>query len=314
MVLMTTQKPHIVGALQAVTVITNSWAQSIRFYTEALGYKIIERGELTHLQKKTFGRHLGKFALLGYNAGAVVRLIETGNAGALPNRIGAHLWDNGLSVMEACTANIERAYWKVLRARFGAISHLGEFDLDTDTFGNHPTNTAKSVAFIGPSGEQLVVKQLSDCVEGCEGINAPATAVISVPGQALQSTYSEVLGTLSETVFRANGLPAFCNANTYSNAEFEGSTMNYEQLCTHGGQSVFSEYTKDNLTLYPCDFMKTGVASACWQGQDVEMLRFKLQEANWSILSEIGLPIRNNPEPEALVFQGPVGEILELLA
>lgn len=312
MVPMTTLKPHIVGALQAVTVITNSWAQSIRFYTEALGYKIIERGELTHIQKKTFGRHLGKFALLGYNEGALVRLIETSNAGALPNRIGAHLWDNGLSVMEACTADVERAYWKVLRARFGAISHLGEFDFDT--FGNQAGSSAKSVAFIGPSGEQLVVKQLSDCVEGCEGINAPTTAVISVPKHALQSIYSDVLGSLSDTVFRANAQPTLRNADAPSTTELGRSIMSYEQLCTHSKQSVFSQYTQDDFTLYPCDFMKTGVASACWQGQDVEMLRFKLTEANWHILSDVGLPIRNNPEPEALVFQGPFGEILELLA
>lgn len=307
MVLMTTQKPHIVGALQAATVITNSWAQSIRFYTEALGYRIIERGELTHIQKSTFGRHLGKFALLGYDEGAVVRLIETGNSGALPNRIGAHLWDNGLSVMEACTADVERAYWKVLRARFGAISHLGEFDFEA--FGNQADSTAKSVAFIGPSGEQLIVNQLRDCVEGCEGINAPTAAIISVPKQTLQSTYYEVLGAVSYTIFRANGQ----GAETPSNAVSEQSMMSYEQLYNHPEQPVFSEYARDDVPAYPCDFMKTGVASACWQGQDPGMLRFKLREANWKILSEVGLPIRDNPEPEAVVFQGPVGEILELL-
>ncbi len=90
--------------------------------------------------------------------------------------------------------------------------------------------------------------------------------------------------------------------------------MSHEQLITVQEQLIFSEYGRDNFQTYPCDFMKTGVASACWQGQDLAMLRFKLEEANWTILSEVGLPVRGNPEPEALVFRGPVGEILEVLA
>lgn len=312
MVLMTTQKPHIVGALQAVTVITNCWAQSIRFYTEALGYRIIERGDLTHNQKNTFGRHLIKFALLGYDEGAVIRLIETGNMGAFPNRIGAHPWDSGLSVMEACTADVETAYRKVLRARFGAISHLDEFDFEA--FGNQDNNSIKSVAFIGPSGEQLIVKQANDYVEGCNGINAPATAVISVPTHELRATYSDVLGWASINDFRVNPRSRFNQIDTPSNPGVEMTMMSHEQLITVQEQLVFSEYGRDNFQTYPCDFMKTGVASACWQGQDLAMLRFKLEEANWTILSEVGLPVRGNPEPEALVFRGPVGEILEVLA
>ncbi len=305
-------KPHIVGALQAVTVITNSWAQSIRFYTEALGYKIIERGELTHIQKKTFGRHLGKFALLGYEEGSVVRLIETSNIGALPNRIGAHPWDNGLAVIEACTTDVERAYWKVLRARFGAIAPPGEFDFEP--LGKQSTGVLKSVAFIGPSGEQLLVNQTQDCVENCEGINAPTTAVISVTTHELQSMYAEVLGSVPINDFRIRPLGKANILGAPSEAGFEMCLMGYDTHCVGLEQHVYAEHSSNTLQTYPCDFLKTGVASACWQGQDLTMLRLKLQEANWQILSEVGLPIRGNPEPEALVFQGPVGEILELLA
>lgn len=311
MVLMTSQKPHIVGALQAVTVITNSWVQSIRFYTQALGYKIIERGDLTHIQKKTFGRHLGKFALLGYGEGAVVRLIETSNSGALPNRIGAHLWDSGLSFMEACTADVERAYWKVLRARFGAISHLAEFDFET--FENQTDSTAKSAVFIGPSGEHLIVKQLIHCVEDCEGINSPTTAIISVPRHTLQTAYFDVLGSLSNTAFRANRQGPSSKADSTSDVGFGRLLMSCEHISAHSEPPIFWDYKQEHFPAHSCDFMKTGVTSACWQGQDLTILRTKLQEANWRILSDVGLPIRNNPEPEAVVFQGPVGEILELL-
>ncbi|WP_428662617.1 VOC family protein [Runella sp.] len=309
---MNSQKPHIVGALQAVSVITNSWAQSIRFYTEALGYRIIERGELTHIQKNTFGRHLGKYALLGYDEGSVVRLIETSNIGALPNRIGAHPWDNGLAVMEACTADVERAYWKVLRARFGAIASPGEFDFES--FGNQTNSAVKSVAFIGPSGEQLFVTETNDCVERCEGINAPSTAVISVTTHELQSMYAEVLGSVPINDFRIRPLGKTTLLGAPAEAGFEMCLMGYDTHSVGLEQHIYSDYAGDTFQTYPCDFLKTGVASACWQGQDLSMLRYKLQEANWEILSEVGLPIRGNPEPEAVVFQGPVGEILELLA
>ena len=60
-------------------------------------------------------------------------------------------------------------------------------------------------------------------------------------------------------------------------------------------------------------FKKTGLASAAWHGKDLEGLKLKLKKEKCRILGDIGLPIRGNSEPNALVFQGLVGEILELI-
>jgi hypothetical protein len=68
-----------------------------------------------------------------------------------------------------------------------------------------------------------------------------------------------------------------------------------------------------DFKVFPCDFSKTGLASAAWVGHDLKGLREKLLTNGYEIKSNIGLPVRNNPEPEALVFVGPYGEIIELL-
>jgi hypothetical protein len=88
-------------------------------------------------------------------------------------------------------------------------------------------------------------------------------------------------------------------------------SIQWDNAVAQLGQRGCNQY---DYRTYPCDFSKTGVASACWQGADLKSLRPKLNAANWDILSEVGLPVRGNPVPAALVFRGPVGEILELLA
>ena len=317
---MNSTKPHIIGALQAISVVTNTWAQSIRFYTDGLGYQILEEGQLSAIQKTTFGTQLGKYVLLGHAEGSVVRLIETSNAAALPNRIGARPWDNGLCVIEAGTPDVDKAYLKVLRARFGAIAPPTEFDCE----GPEPLGyiVMKSTAFMGPAGEQIFVTQIVRRKGGVSllkeaavaGINAPANAVISLATRHQQMQYAEVLG-----IVPVNDLPlkqpgAASIMGGPPDMGFEMCLMGHGQARVGMEQHVYATQHPDyEYQTYPCDFARTGVASACWQGQDLDVLRPKLQKNNWEIIGEIGLPVRGNPEPKALVFRGLVGEILELL-
>jgi catechol 2,3-dioxygenase-like lactoylglutathione lyase family enzyme len=319
---MATTSAHITGALQAVTVVTNCWAQSIRFYTEGLGYQILQQGHLTLRQREIFGYHLDKFALLGYEAeGSVVRLIETHNAAAIPNRIGAKPWDNGLCVIEAGTSDVENAYFKVLRARFGAIAPPTEFDCE----GPEPLGYVlmRSTAFIGPSGEQLFVTQIVGRKGGVsllkektiDGINAPANAVISLATRQQQQQYEDVLGLVpvNDLPLKQPGAASIMGGPT--DMGFEMCLMGHGMERIGMEQHVYSPQNPDyEYKTYPCDFSMTGIASACWQGKDLEILRPKLIKNNWPILSDIGLPVKGNPEPLALVFRGPVGEIIELLA
>ncbi|MCU0338460.1 MAG: hypothetical protein MUE30_01140 [Spirosomaceae bacterium] len=311
---------HITGALQAVSVVTNTWPHSMRFYTEGLGYKILQHGYLTERQRQTFGLHLGKYALLGHEEGSVVRLIETHNTSVQPNRLGARPWDNGLCVIEAGTPDVERAYFKVLRARFGAIAPPTEFDCE----GPEPLGyiLMRSTAFIGPSGEQLFVTQIVGRKGGVsllkeqavEGINAPANAVISLATRAQQRQYEEVLGLVPVNDLTLKQPSAASIMGGPTDMGFEMCLMGHGTERIGMEQHVYAPQHPDyEYETYPCDFSKTGLASACWQGKDVEILRFKLQQYNWKIISEVGLPLRNAPEPKALVFRGPVGEILEVL-
>jgi hypothetical protein len=312
---------HIEGTLQAISIVSNTWQQSLRFYQEGLGYSLLMEGELSKNQKKTFGKHLKRFVLLGHSEGSVVRLIETTDISAQPNRIGARPWDNGMCVFEAGTPDVERAYFKVLRARFGAICAPCEFDCEAP----EPLGYVlmRSTAFIGPSGEQVFVTQIVNRRGGqsllkekaVDGINVPANVVISMRDRAQQDFYKRVLG-----VVPINDLPL---QQPLAAAIMAGPSDMGFAMCLMGNeterigmeQHIYGGHHPDyDYNTYPCSFQKTGLASAAWQGRDLDILRKTLKKEKKRILGEVGLPIRGNMEPNALVFEGVVGEILELMA
>ena len=177
---------HITGALQAITIVTNTWERSLQFYKDGLGYQILSEGFLSKNQKHIFGENLNKYVLLGHQEGSVVRLIELNDLFAISNRVGARPWDCGMAVFEAGTPDVESSYEKLIRNRFGALALPTEFDCE----GPEPLGfiLMKSTAFIGPSGEQVFVTQIVDRKGGVsllkessvDGINTPANCVISI--------------------------------------------------------------------------------------------------------------------------------------
>jgi hypothetical protein len=180
----------------------------------------------------------------------------------------------------------------------------------------------RSTAFIGPAGEQLFVTQIVGRKGGVsllkeqsvDGINSPANAVISLATREQQQQYANVLGLIPVNDLTLKQAGAASIMGGPSDMGFEMCLMGTGMDRIGMEQHVYSTQHPDyDYKTYPCDFSKTGVASACWQGADLESLRPKLQQYKWEILSEIGLPIRHNPQPKALVFRGLVGEILELL-
>ena len=312
---------HITGALQAISIVTNTWERSLQFYHDGLGYQILSEGQLSKAQKEVFGNNLGKYVLLGHQEGSVVRLIELNDKNALPNRIGARPWDCGMAVFEAGTPNVERAYEKLIRNRFGALALPTEFDCE----GPEPLGyiLMKSTAFIGPSGEQIFVTQIMGRKGGVsllkesaiDGINTPANCVLSIQNRKIQKDFwGDILG-----IFPVNDLPL----KQAGAASIMGGPpdMGFDMcLMGHGMERVGMEqhvYEEHNphyyYKIFPCDFSKTGLASAAWQGANLVELRTKLENNNFEIISEIGLPVRNNSAPKALVFRGPYGEIIELL-
>jgi hypothetical protein len=312
----------LTGSLQAVSVVTNCPAQSLRFYVQALGYQILCEGMLNEIQRKAFGEHLGRYILLGHQEGSVVRLLETSLIDAPPNRLQARPWDLGMAVIEAGTPNVDKAYYRVLRNRFGAISEPAEFEAE----GPEPLGMVvmKSAAFIGPSGEQLFVTQIVRRKGGVsllkesavETINSPANVVISMKDRSpIENFWQPVLG-----ISPVNDLPL--KQPLAAKIMAGPPDMGFDMLLMgHGTHRVGMEqhvYASHNPTydyqIFPCSFEKTGIASACWQSADLEMAAQKIATAGYEIISRTGLPIRSEEAPEAVVFRGPLGEIIELVA
>ena len=312
---------HITGVLQAISIITNTWERSLQFYQDGLGYQILSEGQLSKAQKEVFGDNLSRYVLLGHAEGSVVRLIELSDKNALPNRIGARPWDCGMAVFEAGTPDVERAYEKLIRNRFGALALPTEFDCE----GPEPLGYVlmKSTAFIGPSGEQVFVTQLVSRKGGVsllkensvDGINTPANCVISIQNRKIQKEFwGDIVG-----IFPVNDLPlkqagATAIMGGPADMGFDMCLMGHGMERVGMEQHVYEEHNPNyDYKIFPCDFTKTGLASAAWQGKNLEELRIKLVDNNFEVISEIGLPVRDNPTPKALVFKGPYGEIIELL-
>jgi hypothetical protein len=310
----------IEGSLLAVSVVTNTWQNSIRFYTDALGYQVLEEGVLSNLQKDIFGKNLNKYALLGHQEGSVVRLIETSDNTARPNRIGAGPWDCGMNVFECGTPDVERAYMKVIRNKFGALAMPTQFDCE----GPEPLGKIlmKSTAFIGPAGEQIFVTQIVAREGGqsllkekaVDGINTPANVVLSLKNRQQQQWYKDILGIVpvNDLVLKQEGASQIMGG--LPNMGFDMCLMGYDLHRIGMEQHIYEPHNPTyKFDTYPSDFCKTGLASAAWQTSNLEQLKNNLKSVNIDIISEVGLPIRGNSSPKAIVFRGIVGEVLELV-
>lgn len=312
----------ISSTLQAITVVTNTWQQSYRFYNQGLGYQLLDEGELSPAQKKAFGKNLGRYALLGYEEGAVIRLIELNNALALPNRLGAKPWDTGICVFEAGTPDVMEFYRKMLSQRFGVISEPLLFT----TKGAEPLGEVemKSFALLAPSGEQMFVTEITRRVGGIsllkdkavQGVNVPANVVISMQDRhAMTAFWTDVLG-----ISPVNDLPLTQPEIPIIMGGIEG--MGFDMcLMGHGmeriglEQHVYGKYNPHyTYRNFPCSFELTGLASAAWQTNDANLVKSKLTSAGFGIISEVCLPTRTHATPEGIVSIGTLGEIIELLA
>jgi len=149
----------IQGTPLVATIITNSIGRSISFYQDGLKYSVLKRGVLNDRQREVYGSHLSEFVLLGHDSGSIVRLINHDSPDARPIRMCAKPWDIGLCVMEVGAADVEKAYYRLIRNRFGVISPPKEFSVT----GPEPLGHVVMKAFgaLGPAGEQLFITQIT---------------------------------------------------------------------------------------------------------------------------------------------------------
>ncbi|MEN0051260.1 MAG: hypothetical protein AAF806_29620 [Bacteroidota bacterium] len=310
---------NFTGILQAASVVTNSWKESLRFYEQGLGYQIIEEGILSKAQKAIFGSQLHRYVLLGHDRASVVRLIETSDEKAQPNRIGARPWDIGLCVMEAGAANVDHAYEHMIRHRFGVISPPQEFSVK----GPEPLGyvVMKAFGLYGINGEQFFITQITEREGGTPlweqrkdiNIFPVGNAVISMKDRSAQQFYEQTfalhpsieLPLAQELAAQIMGGPA--------DMSFDMCLMGNGQYKSGMEQHIYGErHPNYDFKAYPCDFTKTGLASVCWAGQNLERAAARIEENGGKVLGTTLLPLRNQAEPSGIVYQGLAGEIIEL--
>lgn len=309
------------GPLQAVTVVTNSWEQSCRFYGDALGYNLLGEGQLSTAQKAAFGSKLGRYSLWGYTNGSVVRLIELNDPAARPIREGARAYDTGMAVIEGGTPDIMNAYYRVIRSRFGAISAPQNFYVE----GPEPLGKIlmKSAAFMGPAGEQVFVTEITKREGGTsllkekavEGINAPGNVAFCLLNrQPIEQFWGPIVGLrpVNDLPVQDPNAPEIMGGP--DNMAFDMLLMGFGMERIGMEFHIYEPHQPNyDYRRYPTSFDKTGLAMASWPTSNVQNAAEKLRAANYEVLAEVGLPLRDNPEPAAAVFRGPIGEIIELV-
>ena len=311
---------HFSGTALAATIITNTWNQSLRFYTDALGYQIVDAGELTDRQKASFGIHLSNYVLLGQDKGAVVRLINSALADALPNRVQARPWDPGLCVMEIGVANVDAVYESVIKNRFGILAPPTTFSVE----GPEPLGFVemKALAIMAPAGEQIFFTQITNRKGGIplweqrKDVNVfpLGNVVLSMENRVAQKFYADVFHLYPENDLLLRQDEAAFIMGGPAGMGFDMCLMGNGNYKSGMEQHIYKEHNPSyDFQTFPCDFHKTGLASACWQGEHTDELTTRITASEGEIMGEVGLPIRDNPEPEAIVFRGLVGEIIELI-
>ena len=313
-------KSYFSGTALAATVITNCWVQSLRFYTNALGYTIVDEGELNSSQKTIFGTHLGKYVLLGQDRGSVIRLIESSLSEAIPNRMQARPWDPGMCVMEAGVADVDAVYKSIIRNRFGVLAPPRKFVVE----GPEPLGLVEmyAVAILAPAGEQIFLTQITKREGGTplweqrKDINVfpLGNVVLSMEERSTQKFYADVFNMYPAIDLVLKQDDAAFIMGGYPGMGFDMCLMGNGQYKSGMEQHIYQEHNSDlDYQTFPCDFSKTGLASACWQGNDIRGLENKITKHGGEVITNKLLPIRGNKSPEGIAYRGLVGEIIELV-
>jgi len=307
------------GTPLAATIITNSPGRSLSFYCDALGYEVLQKGELDSVQKRTFGQHLSNYILLGHDRGSIVRLLIISDDSALPIRHGARPWDEGMCVMEVGAKDVDLAYQNMIRHRFGVITPPKEFSVT----GPEPLGHVVMKAFgtMGPSGEQLFITQITHREGGTNlwehrkdiNVYPPGNIVFSLGDRSVQRFYNQVFGlqpTIDLVLDQEDSALIMGGPSDMSfNMCLMGNGMYKSGMEQHVYQPLNPSYTFET---YPCEFSKLGLASACWSGSDLDAVPSKITNHGGSVLGEVLLPLRDDPSPRGLVYRGPAGEVIEL--
>ena len=312
---------NFTGTTIAVSIVTASRDASLRFYIDILGYQLIRSSPITKQQKDVYGQSLSECILIGHDKGSIIRLLVTQDQDATPNRIGASPLDTGLCVLEAGSPDVDKIYKRLIENRCGVISRPKLFSVE----GPEPLGfmVMKAVGVFGPSGEQLFITQITEREGGTPlwglrddiDVFPPGNIVLSLKTREQQAFYKEAFGISPSIDLLLDQPEAVELMGGPTGMSFRMCLMGSGMYKTGMEQHVYGPLNPNHkFKKYPSDFSKTGLASACWKGQNLEDVEATIIKCGGEVISDVLLPLRDNDTPSGVIFRGKAGEIVELAA
>jgi catechol 2,3-dioxygenase-like lactoylglutathione lyase family enzyme len=306
------------------TVVTPDMAASIRFYTDVMGYELIDKGALAGRPPTVAGAGEAgrKYALIRpYEAeNGVVRLLEAPKDAA-PNRPrpGALPWDPGLAVIECGARDYEESYRKLTEAGVKTISPPEYYffhDVEPLPGVVVPPKTQydiRSYSPYGPAGEQLfITTNVRDDRPAWKfpGLHSPLanTVLACLDRGPVWGFYAKIFGLKptsdivcqQESTNRLIGAPP----DTYFRWGGLGQAVSIE----------WDEYRKPSGVTYPTSLDRTGLAMFTLRVDDIAMVRSACRDAGIVLAGKGALPTPESRNPNGFYIRGAVGELIEVIA
>jgi len=296
------------------TVVSADVDASIRFYTQVMGFTVLEDGELpgprsTAPGARAMGRRYALIHVPQAKRGASIRILQAPR-GAEPirPRPQAKTWDPGLLCMECGTRDPAESYHVLASAKTPTISPPRYYPyrgigMDVDPM---------SYSAFGPSGEQMFItasisNERPEWTEpGLHTVPGNA-AIVSLDQRPVDDFYLHTVGLKRTNQFVSQ--QRNCN-------ELIGAPRDANFLWGNIGSGVSIEVWEFKVaegTVYPTSLDRTGLAMLTLRVSDLQKCRNLCREAGITAVGEGALPVPGNPRPEGFTLRGAVGELVEVV-
>lgn len=301
-----------------LTTVSPSVDASIKFYTEVMGFQLLEQGQLD--MKATTAPGAGKgqrrYALIGVQGaarGATVRIIEAPvGAAAIRPRDGAdkaETWDPGLLVMEGGARDPCESFHILKTANTPMISPPRYYFFRAE--GTARDLDVMSYAPFGPGGEQLFITAnvRSDRPEWqLAGAHAPpgSVSIVGLDQRPIEEFYVKAFGLRRTSQMDCH--QRNCN-------ELVGAPADAYFLWGRMGDVSMEiwEWKMPSGTIRPCSLDKTGLAMFTMRVNDLEKCRAMCRAAGIKVAGEGAMPILGNAAPNGFTLRGAAGELVEVV-
>lgn len=305
--------------ITVITTVSPSLEASKTFYTDVMGFEVLEEGTLSGPVSTApgAGKAGRKYALIGQpraQRGAAIRVLEAApGAEAIRPRKGAKTvaaaWDPGLLVMEGSTVDPCESFHALKSANTPMISPPRYYFFRGE--GTQPDLDVMSYAPFGPGGEQLFitanVRNDRPVWQG-PGLHTPpaSVSIVGLDQRPIEEFYEKAFG-LKRT--------AQMDAHQRNCNELIGAPPETYFIWGRMGDVSMEiwEFKVPEGTVYPCSLDKTGLAMITMRVNDVEKCRAMCKDAGIKPVGEGVLPMPGGAKPKGFTLRGAVGELVEVV-